>query len=149
MALLRSARDANTGSTRKGLNEAIYRASACRLFLSHGMDLSGSFDPACPGLCEKATENASLNKEKLCIAMKGSFKLNFVVYKTAYKQMKARMQKKEPKVSKSQKQPDLALIKTDPDFPMQELLCREEHKELFEDLCKGKNHRNLNECKEK
>ena len=58
------------------------------------------------------------------------------------------MQKKEPKDSKSQEKTpapkkfeeksDLAIIKTTPDSPIQEVMCHEEHKKLFEDLCIGK-----------
>lgn len=83
----------------------------------------------------------------LCCYERG-FELNFVVYKAAYKQVEACMQKKEPKDPKSQEKTpapkkseeksDLAIIKTDPDFPIQEVMCREEHKKLFEGLCTGK-----------
>lgn len=58
------------------------------------------------------------------------------------------MQKKEPKdpkspkktpaPKKSEEQSYLAIIKTTPDFPIQEVMCREEHKKLFECLCTGK-----------
>ena len=58
------------------------------------------------------------------------------------------MQKKEPKDPKSQEKTpapkkseeksDLAIIKTNPDSPIQEVMCREEHKKLFEGLCTGK-----------
>lgn len=57
------------------------------------------------------------------------------------------MQKKEPKdpkfqekslvSKKSEEKLDLAIIKTNPDSPIQEVMCREEHKKLFEGLCKG------------
>jgi|GEM_PF-3066286 len=76
-----------------------------------------------------------------------NFELHFVVYKAAYKQVEACMQKKEPKDPKSQEKTpalkkseekyDLAIIKTTPDSPIQEVMCREEHKKLFEGLCKG------------
>lgn len=75
------------------------------------------------------------------------FELHFVVYKAAYKQVEASMRKKKPKVQKSQEKTpvskkseeklDLAIIKTTPDSPIQEVICREEHKKLFEGLCKG------------
>jgi hypothetical protein len=76
-----------------------------------------------------------------------NFELHFVVYKAAYKQVEASMQKKEPKdpkfqekslvSKKSEEKLDLAIIKTNPDSPIQEVMCREEHKKLFEGLCKG------------
>lgn len=54
------------------------------------------------------------------------------------------MPKNEPKdpkshekileTKKSQKKIDLAIIKTEPSSPIQEVMCREEHKKLFEGL---------------
>ncbi len=81
---------------------------------------------------------------KLCVATKEVFELNFVVYKAAYKQVEANVTKKEPKDSKSQeknseaKKIDLAIIKTLPGSPIQEVMCREEHKKLFEGLWERK-----------
>lgn len=82
----------------------------------------------------------------LCCYERG-FELNFVVYKAAYKQVEASMRKKEPRDPKSQEKTpvskkseeklDLAIIKTTQDSPIQEVICREEHKKLFEGLCKG------------
>jgi hypothetical protein len=58
------------------------------------------------------------------------------------------MPKNEPKDSKSyekiletkksQKKIDLAIIKTEPSSPIQEMMCRGEHKKLFEGLCERK-----------
>ena len=58
------------------------------------------------------------------------------------------MPKNEPKDPKShetiheskktQKKVDLAIIKTEPSSPIQEVMCREEHKKLFEGLCDRK-----------
>ncbi|MBX9922866.1 MAG: hypothetical protein K2Y01_02030 [Rhabdochlamydiaceae bacterium] len=54
------------------------------------------------------------------------------------------MSKQEPKDSKSQektpesKKIDLAIIKTLPSSPIQEVMYREEHKQLFEGLCERK-----------
>lgn len=41
---------------------------------------------------------------------------------------------KTPETKKSQKKIDLAIIKTEPSSPIQEVMCREEHKKLFEGL---------------
>ncbi len=46
--------------------------------------------------------------------------------------------KKTPAPKKSEQQTDLAIIKTDPNFPIQEVMCHEEHKKMFEGLCTGK-----------
>lgn len=73
-----------------------------------------------------------------CHERKG--RLSFLVYKAAYKQVEANVTQKEPKDSKSQekntedKKIDLAIIKTLPGSPIQEIVCREEHKQLFEGL---------------
>lgn len=77
-----------------------------------------------------------------------NFELHFVVYKAAYKQVEVSMPKNEPKDSKShekipetkksQKKIDLTIIKTEPSSPIQEVMCREEHKKLFEGLCERK-----------
>ena len=58
------------------------------------------------------------------------------------------MPKNEPKDSKShekltepkkpEKKVELAIIKTEPSSPIQDVMCREEHKKLFEDLYEGK-----------
>lgn len=58
------------------------------------------------------------------------------------------MPKNEPKdskthekileIKKTQKKVDLAIIKTEPSSPIQEVMCREEHKKLFEGLCDRK-----------
>ena len=58
------------------------------------------------------------------------------------------MKKNEPKDPKSheknletkkiQKKNDLVIIKTKPSSPIQEVMCREEHKKLFEGLCNRK-----------
>ncbi len=58
------------------------------------------------------------------------------------------MPKSEPKdpkshekileIKKPQKKVDLAIIKTEPSSPIQEVMCREEHKKLFEGLCDRK-----------
>lgn len=76
------------------------------------------------------------------------FELSFVVYKAAYKQFEVPMPKNEPKdpkshekipeAKKSQKKIDLAIIKIEPSSPIQEVMCREEHKKLFEGLCERK-----------
>ena len=77
-----------------------------------------------------------------CHERKG--RLSFLVYKAAYKQVEVDVTKKEPKDSKSQektpeeKKVDLAIIKTLPSSPIQEVMCREEHKKLFEGLCERK-----------
>ena len=68
----------------------------------------------------------------------------FFVYKAAYKQVEVYVSKQEPKDSKSQektpeaKKIDLAIIKTETSSPIQEVMCREEHKKLFEGLCERK-----------
>jgi hypothetical protein len=76
------------------------------------------------------------------------FELHFVVYKADYKQVEVSMPKNEPKdpksrekiieTKKTQKKIDLAIIKTEPSSPIQEVMCREEHKKLFEGLCDRK-----------
>ena len=76
------------------------------------------------------------------------FELHFVVYKTDYKQVEVSMSKNEPKdpkshekileTKKTQKKVDLAIVKTEPSSPIQEVMCREEHKKLFEGLCDRK-----------
>jgi hypothetical protein len=45
------------------------------------------------------------------------------------------MPKNEPKDPNSQKKIDFAIIKTEPSSPIEEVMCREEHKKLFEGLC--------------
>lgn len=45
---------------------------------------------------------------------------------------------KIPETKKSQKKIDLVIIKTESSFPIQEVMCREEHKKLFEGLCERK-----------
>lgn len=45
---------------------------------------------------------------------------------------------KIPEPKKTQKKIDLATIKTEPSSPIQEVMCREEHKKLFEGLCERK-----------
>ncbi len=77
-----------------------------------------------------------------CHERKG--RLSFLVYKAAYKQVEANVTQKETKDSESQeknseaKNIDLASIKTLPGSPIQEVMCREEHKKLFEGLWGGK-----------
>jgi hypothetical protein len=66
------------------------------------------------------------------------FELHFVVYKAAYKQVEVSMPKNELKDQKSHKKIDLAIIKTEPSSPIQEVMCREEHKKLFDGLCDKK-----------
>lgn len=83
----------------------------------------------------------------LCCYERG-FELHFVVYKAAYKQREVYVSKQEPKDPKSQekipeskkpeKKIDLAVIKTEPSSPIQEVMCRKEHKQLFEGLYEGK-----------
>ncbi len=73
------------------------------------------------------------------------FELHFVVYKAAYKQVEVNLKKQEPKdprshekipeTKKPHKKIDLAIIKTSPSSPIQEVMCREEYKKLFEGLC--------------
>jgi len=46
--------------------------------------------------------------------------------------------KKILETKKSQKKVDLAIIKTEPSSPIQEVMCRKEHKKLFEGLCDRK-----------
>jgi len=46
--------------------------------------------------------------------------------------------KKILETTKPQKKIDLAIIKTAPGSPIQEVMCREEHKKLFEGLCDRK-----------
>lgn len=58
------------------------------------------------------------------------------------------MSNQEPKDPKSHEKPsetkkpekkvDLVIIKTEPSSPIQEVMCREEHKKLFEGLYEGK-----------
>lgn len=45
---------------------------------------------------------------------------------------------KIPETKKSDKKIDLAIIKTAPNSPIQEVMCREEHKKLFEGLWERK-----------
>ncbi|MBX9744757.1 MAG: hypothetical protein K2X08_06050 [Chlamydiales bacterium] len=47
-------------------------------------------------------------------------------------------QEKIPESRKPEKKIDLAIIKTETSSPIQEVMCREEHKKLFEGLCEGK-----------
>lgn len=76
------------------------------------------------------------------------FELHFVVYKAAYKQVEVSVRKhdsnnpksheKIPEAKKFDKKIDLAIIKTEPSSPIQEVMCREEHKKLFDGLCEWK-----------
>ena len=85
-------------------------------------------------------------KTLCCHERKG--RLSFLVYKAAYKQVEVYVSKQEPKDSKShekipetkkpEKKVDLAIIRTGPSSPIQEVMCREEHKKLFEGLCERK-----------
>lgn len=78
------------------------------------------------------------------------FELHFVVYKAAYQQVEVVMKKQEPKDSRSHekipeikkphKKIDLAIIKTEATSPIQEVMCREEYKKLFEGLCERKKY---------
>ena len=49
-----------------------------------------------------------------------------------------KVHKKIIKTQKSHKKVGFSIIKTSPNSPIQELMCREEHTKLFEDLCKKK-----------
>ncbi len=77
-----------------------------------------------------------------------NFELHFFVYNATYKQVKVYVTKQEPKDPKSQekipeskkpeKKIDLAIIKTETSSPIEEVICREEHKKLFKGLYEGK-----------
>ncbi len=47
-------------------------------------------------------------------------------------------QEKIPETKKSHEKVNLAVIKTAPSSPIQEVMCRKEHKKLFEGLCEWK-----------
>ncbi len=47
-------------------------------------------------------------------------------------------QEKIPELKKSEKNIDLVIIKTDSNSPIQEVMCKKEHKKIFMDLYEGK-----------
>jgi len=47
---------------------------------------------------------------------------------------------KIPEMKKPHQKSDLAIIKTESTSPIQEVMCREEYKKLFEGLCERKKY---------
>lgn len=76
------------------------------------------------------------------------FEVRFVVYNAIYKQVEVTMTKPKPKSQKTQEiqilatkptgKSELASIDLPPRFPFEDAVCLKEHKELFENLFKGK-----------
>ena len=90
----------------------------------------------------------SVSTIKTLYCYERDFEVRFVVYKAIYKQVEVTMTKRKPKSLKTQElqivaikltgKSELAPIDLPPRFPFEGAVCLKEHKELFENLFKGK-----------